>query len=366
VDATFEFDDKVPALNKSLIQDGIAIGRNAFGPVRSLTVYSYGNLDTLIDAYCRHSKIAADSPAAIKARSDFQNGISQAFATPNGAIFVYVNDAWLRSPRSYQQSAVSHEYFHVVQRDLSKLWSSGTLMPKWLVEGSNVYLNYQIFIASGSYTTESTEDYYRDMVWGLTSPLSSVETSDQVRAEDNNAMYILGYLASEYLAQNYGELTIRRKYWEALGTARTWQDAFRTTYGLSVEDFNKKFEEYRQTNFPPLCRTGGDLTTLGLRFDRQVPPGSFFAFPKTYIPYVFCASVPVGAWTPKQREDGFKKPAGVNDPRISYCGGSCVVLAVRPDTPSGTYVFAVEAPDGKKAEATFQYVNNLATATPRP
>ena len=144
-------------------------------------------------------------------------------------------------------------------------------------------------------------------------------------------------------------------------------DAFQTAFGASIEEFYKKFEEYRRTKYPALCGLGGDQPTLAMSLNRQMAPGSFYAQPSTYIPYLFCVTgSSVGAWTPKQQQDGFVKPTGVNDPRINFCGGSCVVLAIKPDTPSGKYVFAVQAPDGRKAQATFQYVNSLATATPRP
>ena len=130
-----------------------------------------------MDAYCRHAKIAADSTTAKNQRKNLEEGISSAFAM-NGAIFVYVGDGWLKRTPNYQKQTLIHEYFHAMQSTLAK---GKTLLPKWLVEGSTEYSAYQVTIKLNFYTEEGTDEYYHDRLWGLNSPLSSVETSDEVR-----------------------------------------------------------------------------------------------------------------------------------------------------------------------------------------
>jgi hypothetical protein len=357
---TFDFDDKVPALDKSLIQDGIAIGQHAFGAAGPIIVYGHTNLDSLMDAFYRHEKVSAQDPTAISIRRLFENGPSNGVSMVSGVIYFYISDRWLRQPQAERMRGAAHEYFHQVQYALSKRSWQGIQSPTWLLEGSANYVTFRVFADYQFQESVRVRDTTRDMVWGLYSPLSSLETSEPVRVEDSRATYNLGYLATEFLVQNYGEPSISKKYWETRATTRTWQDAFRSTFGISVEDFYKKFEEYRRANFPSYCGPSGDQTTLAMRLERQLPPGSFHASPVTYIPYVFCVTgTSVGTCTSAQKEKGFGKPIGLADAGIGYCGGNCVVLAVRPDAPTGTYTFSVEAPDGRKAEATFQHTQSM-------
>jgi hypothetical protein len=360
---TFIFDDAVPAANRTLIQEGIAIAQGSFGPVTSMTVRAYTSLDTLMDAYCRLTNIKPDSAAAKAQRKGFDDRLYDAFAVMGG-MFIYVRDSWVSRSPSYQKQTMLHEYFHVMQYDLAK---GKALLPKWLVEGSAEYSTYRVAVRLNLLTEEYVANAYPDRVWGLNGQLSSVETSDEVRLEDISGMYILGYVATEYIEKTYGESLYKKKYWEALGAANNWQDAFRNAFGMPVEDLYNKFEQYRHTEYPALCGPGGNQVTLGMNFNRQLPPGTFYADPPTYIPYVFCVTgSSVGSWTPQQQREGFGKPAGVGDPLIHSCGGSCVELAIRPDTPAGTYIFTVAAPDGRKAEAAFQFNKSSATLTPHP
>lgn len=60
-DVTFDFDDQISAFNKSVIQDGIAIGQHAFGNAGPIIVYARTNLDALMDTYYRHEQVSANN-----------------------------------------------------------------------------------------------------------------------------------------------------------------------------------------------------------------------------------------------------------------------------------------------------------------
>ncbi len=372
---TFDFDDKISAFDKSVIQDGIAIGQRAFGEAGPIIVYARTSLDALMDAYYRHEKISANNPHAISTHRLFENGFMTVYSTIGAAIYFYTSDRWLNIPQTERMRLAAHEYFHQIQFALSGRNLPVLPAPDWLVEGSADYESFRVFADYQFHESERIRDISKDMIGGLHNPLNSLDTMDQARAEDSKAAYTLGLVATEFLTKNYGEETILKKFWEIRATTRTWQDAFRSAFGITTNDFYNKFEEYRRVNFPSYCDSSGAPTTLAMRLERQLLPGSFHAFPMTYIPYVFCVTgTQVGTWTSAQKETGFKKPTGVSDAQINFCGGNCVVLAIRQDTLPGTYTFAVEAPDGRKTETAFQYTrptparptSATPTATPRP
>jgi len=228
--------------------------------------------------------------------------------------------------------------------------------PSWLCEGSNEYEMNRLFDEYELYPHGYLRASYRDRVWGLNKPLGSVELLSQSRAEDNAAMYILGFPRQRIPGRepwrkpasprNIGKLWAARPHGRMLSKPLLECRSRISTTSSRIIGARTFL----------LCVLGlRDTPAITLRFDRQLAPGSFYAFPKTYIPYVFCVNAPVGAWSPKQREDGFKLPPGVSDTRIGFCGGGCIVLGIPPDTAIGKYVFAMQAPDGKKAEVPFQH-----------
>jgi hypothetical protein len=367
---TFDLDDKLSASDQRIIQDGIAIGQHAFGGVGPIIIFARTNLDALMDAYYRREQVSKNNPSAVAIRQLFENGPSTGISMVSGAIYFYTGDRWSSMSQAERMRGAAHEYFHQVQYALSGRNLQELPGPGWLIEGSANYETFRVFADYQFHESERVRDINKDMVWGLHSPLSSLEALDQTRGEDSRAAYNLGLIATEFLATSYGEQSILKKYWETRATARTWQDAFRATFGISADDFYTKFEEYRRTNFPSYCGPSGDQTTFAMRLERQLPPGSFHVPPPTYIPYVFCVTgTSVGTWTSAQKEKGFGKPGGLADAGIGFCGGNCVVLAVKPDTPTGAYTFSVAAPDGRRAETKFQHtqsmpVRSAATVTP--
>lgn len=355
------------AFDKGVIQDGIAMGQEAFGSAGPIVVYARTNLDALMDAYYRHEKISPDNPKAIRTRRLFATGFTTTFSTIGGGMYFYISGKWLKRTRVERMKEAVHEYFHQIQFALSGRNPKGLPAPDWLIEGSADYEAFRLF-ADVCQVNEfkRARAINRDRIWGLQSRLGSLDTMDHAHAEDTSAAWTLGLVATEFLAKNYGEQGVEKKYWEARST-RSWQDAFHSAFGISADEFYGKFEAYRRTNFPSYCGPGGKQTSLTISLEGQLSPGSFHAFPATFIPYVFCVSgAQVGAWTGAQREAGFKKPTGAAGVRIGYCGGNCVVLAIRQDTPPGTYTFAVEAPDGRKAKTAIQYKRSAPARTNLP
>ena len=84
-----------------------------------------------------------------------------------------------------------------------------------------------------------------------TAPLQSTETYNGLKAADGVG-YPLGFMATDFLVDNFGGLPALVSFYDAIGPGTTWQDAFWSTFGLSVDEFYAEFEAYRLENFPPL------------------------------------------------------------------------------------------------------------------
>lgn len=69
---------------------------------------------------------------------------------------------------------------------------------------------------------------------------------------------VVGFFASEYLVERFGEEKWRREYWEALRSttadrsellgrqpSREWATAFERVFGLTIKAFYEEFDSYR-------------------------------------------------------------------------------------------------------------------------
>jgi len=70
--------------------------------------------------------------------------------------------------------------------------------------------------------------------------------------------------------------------------------------------------------------------------------------------YVFCAQgIQFGLLTDDASYRVTKLPTG--GVGWSSCGGNCIVVYLQPSTPAGNYAFALEFPDGRRAQAAFDH-----------
>lgn len=141
---------------------------------------------------------------------------------------------------TYRCLPVAHEYFHSIQQDLSGNTYLGS--PKWMVEGSAVYTDFQKRYSQG---TPSYETGYH-FIWSSLGIALNDETASGMRASTANS---IGYLAMEWIADEAGEGAIL-DYFANLKSAGDWREAFRESFGLSVDDFYSRFEEHRSEVAP--------------------------------------------------------------------------------------------------------------------
>ena len=146
------------------------------------------------------------------------------------------------SPEWESWGLLAHEYFHVVQLQLS---ADGAPPPVWLGEGAAVWAEVEYLVAWGDETRGELEEEYRHYARGAP-PLREVEQGL------SGWPYLLGWLAVERLNDRAGaDAWIefwRRAAPSAIGpdgrwsSSLAWDDAFEDVFGISAADFYVDFD----------------------------------------------------------------------------------------------------------------------------
>jgi hypothetical protein len=363
----FKFDDGVPPDEREFVMRAINQAETSLGDAGAATVYVYADFDALFDEQAKFYGRSASSDGSQTFKEYFQNGRWIAYGG-SGAIGVWYSDRWKARTEELRTMTLVHEYFHLVQSALANksLTQTG---PLWLYEGAADLAAFRVVASLGAVNLDLVRAEKVTRTRGIVNPLQAVDSLEGAAAEDSNEPYNLGYLAGEFLISNYGgEDHLLKRYWEAQGQGATWQSAFQSTFGVSPESFYSQFEEYRRKTFPPFCGAVGspiaDATPapLAIRFDRQQAPGAMTltaidSQPWTSspnIPYTFCvAGIQFGSLTGDEKKEILTLPESYAG--WASCGGNCVALYMRPDTPAGHFSVGLHLPDGRQAQAGFEH-----------
>ena len=280
-------------------------------------------------------------------------------------MFFPMSKTWMARAREERLRTSVHEYFHAVEGFLTNTDPFNYSVPTWLYEGTAEFAAFRVLSHYGLYDLNSIRKDRIERTRGIVSPLSTMEVLRISEREDTRAHYDFGYLADELLAEIAGEQAVVRKFWENYPKFPDWHQVFKATFGITDEEFYKRFEETRRAQFPPYCGTQGVYATpapnepFAIKLVRQDPPGAlvFQSISWTLVTppptaYTFCVTgYPLVAITDKVA--AYKLPAG-NYAWLS-CGGNCIILYMRPTAAPGAYTFAIELPDKRRAEAPFQH-----------
>ena len=141
---------------------------------------------------------------------------------------------------------VAHEYFHVLQSHTAP----GARAPTWLEEGSASYAD-TVYLGVVDPSSTVGESLQRRRQFALLGPaystgaLASVETYEGFHGT-RRSNYGLGFLAADWLASHAGERALI-EYYRLRTSVETWESAFESAFGISVEHFYEQFEVYRET-----------------------------------------------------------------------------------------------------------------------
>ena len=148
----------------------------------------------------------------------------------------YWNPAYSSGPGvGHVRSVLAHEYFHIMQFELAGPARHRT--PGWLTEGTATWLGQGLL---GRLPTVSDAQFW------------TTELNLATRFRPSDPAHALGVAALTILIERSGTDSVI-DFWRNLaprkGVARSWQTAFRETFGLSSQEFYELFYEVRRPHF---------------------------------------------------------------------------------------------------------------------
>ena len=142
--------------------------------------------------------------------------------------------------------------------------------PEWMIDGTEVYVRLLYAEAAGSLNYEVTrrKKIHAARLAGL--PTDSVDMRGNEDGLRGWAIGGVGFLAVEWLASRAGDPAIF-EYHRLLRSSETWEEAFATAFGITVEDFYAEFEVYRAEVAPPFPHVVGNQRGPAVAFVGDVP-----------------------------------------------------------------------------------------------
>ena len=151
--------------------------------------------------------------------------------------------------RKVTQAVLVHEFTHLVQSELAG-WRSNPYRPKgsrvplgpgWLAEGGAEFVSrrYENFLRKINHVIifpPSTRDE------AGTTTLRQMRDPQKVKTTED---YATSLYAVFLLTERVGEEAMFR-YWRLIGSGKSWESAFRDSFGLDLADFEIQFETLRK------------------------------------------------------------------------------------------------------------------------
>ena len=166
-----------------------------------------------------------------------------------GANAMYGNQTIFMPTNNLNGTIMAHEYVHALQDRLSA-WSlsAGSSQdqnssPPWIIEGMATYFDQKF--------SEAREER-------IVSTLDEARMSqDSLRSmEINFPNYPVSSMAIHQLVLNSGEMALFNFY-SSLKSSTSWQESFKETFGMAVDEFYEKFASYRADVAPSIPQIRG-------------------------------------------------------------------------------------------------------------
>ncbi len=202
------------------------------------TVYVAENVDALIQAYKDDGREVDDAyEASIRVRWNSRGGWA-------GRSIVLTQSFWpddlSTSEIARGRSLLTHEYFHILQRQLS----NGRRAADWLVEGTAMWGQDEHWVMDDQLTWQDWREAMQSLITIFTPALQSFE----IKPENGFWEYDLGWLAVDQLTTAAGPDSWV-EFWRRLGFEASswgWRGAFQEVFGRSVEEFYADFETWQR------------------------------------------------------------------------------------------------------------------------
>jgi hypothetical protein len=168
--------------------------------------------------------------------------------TYGDAIAVYAGSTlWQGLPPILRIESIVHEYFHVFQNSMTN--SSQAAVPLWFLEGSAEAFGFAV--ASQIGVTDG-EEFYSLAVFALTQDRVTGSLRDLgLTGSLSPNEYPLAYLAVQYLLGNQSKsVEALVKFYQELGNGSSFETAFVSVFGTTLDQFYGAFELWRVVGMP--------------------------------------------------------------------------------------------------------------------
>lgn len=212
------------------------------------TVFSFRDIEKLVDAYMEWRKLPAGERKSIKNRWTWE--VAEA-----GFDFLFVNtgnDFWLnRATPIDKDGVVTHEAIHVLQHQLvgwpglnrepdNQVPYGG---PRWLIEGVAIYLAEERMALEGGWSLKDVRTDRIARAKQCQCALQSLETWTGMSSAGLEAAYATSFLAVDFSGLSFRELM---NFWVLLGARGKWEEVFPRVFGKDKNAFYQAFEVYRK------------------------------------------------------------------------------------------------------------------------
>lgn len=220
---TFCFDTNLPERDRSDITEAVRLGQDVIAQY-------FGNPDM--------------SGVRINGFSTVSSDGDESLATTLGrSIAVYAgSDVWQGIPPLERVQTLVHEFFHVYQNAMTE--NSDAIVPLWFTEGTAEAVGFQAVSQLG---VTDQAGLYAMSAYSLTNypvnqSLADLAASDSLTADS----YPLAYIAVQYLLGSKGmSVSALGDVYTALENGSTFEQAFQTVFGETLDQFYTDFEAWR-------------------------------------------------------------------------------------------------------------------------
>ena len=218
-----------------------------------ISVHLYHNLDALRAAYARVKSISMEESRSIWSSESPQGRGGVGYA------FVNMGTPWVQSDYPYHLfRIVAGEFNHPQKREWSvlRLSSAGDVVPeagpRWLNSGPSGLLVTLVADQAGLRPYDERREWLveRSIRNPMQAPLSTMETRVGFEAAGSHP-YSYSHLAAELLASHTGVSSLFQ-YYVNHRRGTPWQETFKNTFGMTIEEFYELFEKHSAAGFPKL------------------------------------------------------------------------------------------------------------------
>jgi hypothetical protein len=165
--------------------------------------------------------------------------------TLDRSIAVYAgSDVWQSIPPVERIQTLVHEFFHVYQNVMTQ--DSDAVVPLWFTEGTAEAVGY---LAATQLGVTDQSEFYDMAEYSLTEyPIAGTLQDLQSNGSMGADAYPLAYIAIQYLLGSKGlSVSALGDVYTQLQQGATFDQAFQTAFGESLEQFSAAFEAWRPT-----------------------------------------------------------------------------------------------------------------------